>query len=315
MIDYGSFAPPPRRRRGGGVMLAVGAVVVLVLGGLGILVMGHVLARGGTADAASRSGMPGRARTAAAPAIRQAGELSLGACIDPTRSIVPSFALAIRADLARAVAGLAPPPGTLPTNTLNGTAVAQPQAGVNLTVRQVFTNSFTNAQGPYTQTAAVPPISGLASRPAPGSPDYLTRLQDWTADYGVVTAARRAAASAAAAGAFAIAGMPLDRNGWSGISACISGLLTTVPPGGTHSYLLASDLQENVAPQLAGSFHGAPLVIIQTCDTGNVTHCRQLLTHFIGLMQRLDVGRITVVRPELAAADIDQWIRTGEVTP
>jgi hypothetical protein len=313
MIDFGSFGPPPpprRRRRGGGILLAC-VVVVLVLGGTGFLVMGRVLARGGAG-----SGTPRRAGTAAAYSpTRPAQKLSLGACIDPTTSIVHSFAPAIRGDLARQVASLAPPAGKLPTNTLHGRAVAQPQAGVKLTVRQVMTNSFTTDLGPYTQTVAIPPVPGLASRPAPNSPDYLSRLQDWTAGYDTVTAARHAAAAKAVAGAAAIAGMPLDRHGWSGISACISGLLTTAPPGGTDSYLLASDLQENVTPQLAGSFRGAPLVIIQTCDTGNVAHCQQLLTHFTHLMQRLNVGRITVIRPELAAAAIHRWIQTGEVTP
>jgi len=49
-----------------------------------------------------------------------AGELTLGACIDPTASIVSSFAATIQTDLAQAVGSLAPPPGVLPTNTISG---------------------------------------------------------------------------------------------------------------------------------------------------------------------------------------------------
>jgi hypothetical protein len=242
--------------------------------------------------------------------------LALGACIDPTGSIVHSFAGSIRRDLAQAVAGLAPPPGRLPTNTVSGGQVTRPQPGVSLTVRQVTTNSYTSAPGPYTATVMVPPVPGLAhSRPSPSARGYLQELRTWSAGYDAVASARQAARAAAAPAAAAIAGMPLDRAGWSGITDCVSALLTTVPANGLHSYLLASDLQQNVTPQMTGSFHGAPLVIIQTCDTGNAVYCRELLRRFTRWMKRLHVGRITAVRPELAATAIGQWIRTGAVTP
>lgn len=316
MINYDSYGRPPRRRRGGMGLAALVAVLTVAI--LAILVVGHVV----TIGAAGRAAVPPTPRSAAEthtalpPVTRPAGMLTLGACIDPTASIGGSFAAAIRRDLAQAVGSLAPPPGKLPTNAISGGPVTSPQAGVNLTVRQVTTNSLSTTLGSDTRHLLVPAVPGLArSRPGPGARDYLSQLRTWTAGYERVAAARTAAQRGAAAGSAAITGMPLDRSGWSGISACISGLLTTIPPGGKRSYLLASDLQENVAPQLAGSFHGAPLVIIQTCDTGNAAYCQGLLDRFTRIMRRLDVGPIPVVRPELAAAAIGQWIRTGEVTP
>lgn len=318
MIDYDSFGRPPRRGHGRAVWATI--VAVLLSGGLAVLVMGHVITIGrlGGPQVIANPTAGGPPPTSAAPAsavTSTAQNLTLGACIDPTASIVSSFAPAIRSDLAQAVAGLAPPAGQVPTNTVSGQGpVTTPQPGVNLTVRQVDTNSYSNNLGPYTRNVVVPPVPGLIEqRPEPGPQDYLTQLRTWTSGYQTVASADQAAREAAAAGAASIATMPLDTLAWSGISACITVLLTTVPPGGTHSYLLASDLEENRPQQLTGSFHGAPLVIIQTCDSGNVAYCQQLLDSFTQTMRRLDVGPITVVRPENAAAAITQWIRTGEV--
>lgn len=314
MINYDLFGRPPRRGHGHAALALAGSV--LVVGVLAVLVLGHVV----TIGAAARSPAAAAATSNAAPlqampsVTNPAKLLTLGACIDPTASIVSSFARSIRGDLAQAVGSLAPPEGKLPTNTISGGPVTPPQAGVNLTVRQVTTDSLSSTLSAYTRSVVVPPVPGLTrSRPEPSARAHVSQLRTWTVGYQSVAAARAAARHAAAAGAATIAGMPLDRRGRSGISACMSGLLTTVPSGGAHSYLLASDLQENVTPQLAGSFHGRPLVIIQTCDTGNAAYCQRLLNRFSRMMRRLDVGPITVVRPEVAAAAIAQWIRTGEV--
>jgi hypothetical protein len=319
MIDYNSFGRPPRR--GHGRVARTALVAAAIVGVLAVLMVGHVITigrpGGPPVTANPTAGGPQPTSASAASAVTSpAQDLTLGACIDPTASIVSSFAPVIRSDLAQAVAGLAPPAGQVPTNTLSGQGpITAPQPGVNLTVRQVDTNSFSSNLGTYTRNVVVPPVPGLAQqRPGPGPPDYLTQLRTWTAGYQAVASSRQAAREAAMAGAASIASMPLDTQAWSGISACITALLTTVPPGGTHSYLLASDLEENRPQQLTGSFNGAPLVIIQTCDTGNVAYCQQLLETFIQAMRHLDVGPITVVRLENAAAAITQWIRTGEVS-
>jgi hypothetical protein len=243
------------------------------------------------------------------------GDWTLGACIDPTLSLIPSFATGIRADPAQAVGRLAPPSAPVRTSAPPGQPVSPPQAGIDLTIREVDTTSFSTTMAAYTREVRVPAVPGLTiSRPEPGSNDYANRLRIWTQDYQTVAAARGAARTAAARASDAIGSLPLDRNGSSAISACVSALLVTVPSGGNHSYLLASDLQENIAPQLHGSFHGAPLYVVQGCDQGNGNECAALLESFTKEMKKLDVGRVIPIRPENAARAIGNWIRTGQAT-
>jgi hypothetical protein len=313
MINYeGWGAPPPRPgRRGVKTAAGIGALCVVVIVAL---LAGRSFASGSrsSSPAGPATGGPGQpgAGTSAG------GNWTLGACIDPTLSLIPSFATGIRADLAQAVARLAPPGTPVRTSARPGQPVSPPQAGIDLTIREVDTTSFSTTMTAYTREVNVPAVPGLMpSRPAPGSGDYANRLRIWTQDYQTVTAARGAARTAAARASDAIASLSLDRNGSSAISACVSALLVTVPTGGSHSYLLASDLQENIAPQLHGSFHGAPLYIVQGCDQGNGNECAALLGSFTKEMKKLDVGPVIPIRPENAARAISSWIRTGQATP
>ena len=307
VINYGSFDLTPRRRPGRLVLIAVPAAALAIA--MAVLLVGRSFIDSSHARATMAVHRLDDAVTA------PARDLTLGACLDPTLSLVPSFATDIRADLAQAAASLAPRPGRLPTNAARGQPVTRAQPSVYLTIRQVTTHSFSSASTRYLRTVTVPGILGLARpQPEPGSHDYVQQLRAWYGGYGIVAAARRAAAKAAASAARVIAALPLERKGWSGISACVSALLATLPPGGRHSYLLASDLQENRPPVLAGSFRGAPLVIVQACDTGNASYCQWLLERFTGEMRKLDVGPITVVRPEVADPAIEQWIHGEEIT-
>lgn len=314
MINYEEWGTPPRRprRRGGTTALGIGVLCVIIVAGL---LAGRSLASRSASQsqaqptAAGDQGQPGTDMS-------QGGEWTLGACIDPTLSLIPSFAITIRTDLAQAVASLAPTAAPVDTTAQPGKPVSAPQAGIDLTVREVDTASFSSTMTTYTRDVQVPPIRGLmVPRPEPGSNDYVGRLRTWTQDYQAVTADRKAAAAAAAAGSSTIASLALDRTGWSAISACVSGLLVTVPPGGGHSFLLASDLEENIAPQLHGSFHGASLYIVQACDKGDGHYCAGLLNSFTKEMRQLDVGQIIAIRPEDAAQAIGSWVRTGQATP
>jgi hypothetical protein len=308
VIDYSSppagQRPPGRRNTPGqrpSRWAAIGFVAVLSVATA--LVTGHVLS---SRSAPPRPAGPGLVSVTAQP-------LRLGACIDPTRSIEQSFAPAIRRDLAAAMSRLAPPTGS----PLTGTGTA-PRPAVSLLVREVDTTSFSSDPGPYALHAAVPGVPGLNHRrPVPSDRNYTKGLAAWSHEAQVITADRKVAAAASARTAEQIAALPLDHNPTndSAITACVSALLVNVPPGGRHSYLLASDLEENVAPQLDGSFRGAPLLIVQTCDSGDVSTCRGLLRRFKALMHRLHAGHMTVVRPEAAGPYITHWIRTGEVTP
>jgi hypothetical protein len=288
--------------------VTVGALCVVAV--LALLVGRSLAARSapesqGQPSAASVSGQPGTD-------LSSAGALSLGACIDPTLSLIPSFAPAIRSDLSQPLASLAAQSQLVTDAAMAG------QPSVNLTVRQVDTYSFSTTMSAFTRNVQVPGIHGLTvARPAPGSAGYVGRLRVWSQGYQTVSDDRKATTGAAAGASGTIGSLPLDQNAasWSGISACVSALLLTVPPAGNHSYLLASDLEENVTPQLAGSFHGAPLFIVQACDNGSASYCQGLLDHFKQEMQRLDVGQVTVIRPEDAAQAISQWVHAGAATP
>lgn len=298
-IDYSSWDRPRGPRRGW-------SLAVAVLGGVALLSSGFFAFRllssnGHNAAAGSKLSLPNSQHVLIPPS-----QLTLGICIDPTSSIVSSFAVTIRQDLEAALRKLSPGTGPLSTDSRY-----RPVPAVDLTVRQVSTASFSTTQTRYIRHFVIPGIPGLArARPGPGAP--VGQLRAWYVDYDKVKAARRETAKAAASAARDLSGMPLERHGSSsGISGCVSGLLQTVPTLGEHSYLVASDLQQNVAPQLAGSFHSAQLLIIQSCDTGHAALCQHYLENFKARMHQLHVGRVTVVRPEDAAQVIDEWVRTG----
>ena len=91
MINYDSFSGPPRRRRGK-APLAVFVVVLLLAGGVTALVLGRVLTPG-----ASAASSPGHSVAATTTPLTSGGTLTLGACIDPTASIVGSASVGSRA--------------------------------------------------------------------------------------------------------------------------------------------------------------------------------------------------------------------------
>jgi len=307
VIDYGTPAGPrrPGRKRASGrnPLRRVMTAMVVAVAVAAALIADHVLT--------------GRTALAAQPAdhgsyTSVAEPLRLGACIDPTLSIEQSFAPAIRADLAAGIGGLTPPSGP----PLTGTSTASRPA-VSLLVREVDTTSFSSDPGPYAAQVAVPGVPGLSQpRPVPSDVNYAADLAAWSQGAQTVMEDRKTAAAAVSGATQALAALPLDQNpaSNSAITACVSALLVNVPAGDRHSYLLASDLEENVAPELQGSFGGAPLYIVQTCDSGIASTCEVLLHHFEALMRHLDVGPVTVIRPEEAGPDIAQWIRTGDIT-
>lgn len=307
MWDYPG--PQPRRGNRGGfkkvALLAVAALAVVLVAGW--LWQSHATAT--PQDQASS--------VATQSAVTAGGQLWEGACIDPTTSTATSFAVGVRRDLADAVAGLAPA-GRVPTQITGNRALSRPQPAIGLWIRQVDTNSLSTLPTPYTISVRVPGVLGLAAhRPAPGEARYTSRMTTWTAEYDRVSESRTAARRAAGRAAQSIRGLPLDNTpkNRSAISACVSGLLLTVPRTGRRTYLIASDLQENRAPQLEGSFNGSPLVIVQACDSGKASYCDGLLRRFKTEMHRLHVGPMTVVRPENAAQAIGEWVRGKAVTP
>lgn len=310
MFNYNDWGPAPSRRRNrGGMSRAV------IIAAVCLLVAVLIVIRPWQTRAASPAPAAPSATARAGPPVTSAGELSEGACIDPTSSTVASFSSDVRGYLASAVASLAPS-ATLPTTASGSAPLSEPQPGVGLWIRQVDTASDSTVRTRFTQTVNVPAVLGLAQhQPAPGSSDYVTRMGTWSQRYEQVKTSRTTARNAALSASQAVASLPLDGSPqvWSAISACISGLLRTVPATGRQSFLIASDLQENEAPQLEGSFRGAPLVIIQACDSGNVSYCQGRLHHFEREMRQLGVGPMTVVSPEDAKQAIEQWVHGEDV--
>jgi hypothetical protein len=309
VFDYGNFSGPARRRSPRRPSPAV-AIIVLVL----LVAGGYLLVRHPAAVASPARITRVRQPT---PLTSPGGHVTAGICIDPTTSTVTSFPYAIRADVARAVRSVAET-AVLPTTARGGGAISAPAPGLDIAIRQVDTTSFSSAATRYAAAVSVPSVPGLnRSRPTPLSPNYASNLSSWSSAYQQVSAARKAAAAAAVRAARTIAAMPLDRTNLSlsGISACMSGLLLTAPGAGRHVYVLASDLEENVPSQLAGSFHGAPLLIVQACDSGDAAYCQGLLAHFSSEMRHLHVGPITMVRPEVAQQAIRDWMLTGGNSP
>jgi hypothetical protein len=308
MFDYSGYDPPTRPKRRGGPPWGI------IFGLLCLVIVALLTARLLAARSTAASRISPAATASAGPA--SAGQLFEGICIDPTTSTVGSFAQDVRADLASAVAGLAPS---------SQAPVSQPQPAVSLWIRQVDSASLSTRATRYETTIKVPAVPGVTAvqpTPSPGDTGFDAQQSAYAAQLAQVSASRDAARSAAADAAHAVLSLPLDNSprSWSAISACVSGLLVTVPAAGHRTYLLASDLQENETPQLAGSFDGAPLVIIQACDSGDASYCEGLLAHFLGEMNKLHVGTVTVVRPEVAAAAIEQWVhgqpvQGTEVTP
>lgn len=311
MLDYsnwGSPAPPGRKRRA--------RPYGFVISGLLVLAAALIVARPWQSHSTQSGTRPAATTQGGLSAELTAGQLEEGACIDPTTSTATSFAESVKSDLATAIGGLGPS-GSVPTSVSGSGPLSLPQPSVGLTIRQVDTASLSTLQTPYTMTSSIPGFLGLAAHePAPGSANYSTTMADWSVQYGQVATSRTTTRTAARQASRAITALPLDDSpqSRSAISACVSGLLLTVPQTGRKTFLLASDLEENEAPQLAGSFDGSPLVIIQACDSGSASYCGGLLNHFIAEMRQLHVGPVTVVRPEDAALAITQWVRGEAVT-
>ena len=307
-INWNDTAPPPRRQRSGG---GGRAVIIVVICALAIVAM---VLRPWQHPALGATRQPAPSPT---PPVTAAAVNFEGACVDPTSSLVPSFAPTMMRYLAQAVVGLgtSTPTPTVPEHT--GAPLSAPRDGLSLTIRQVDTNSYSTIKNEFTLAVRVRPVPGLnQAQPDSTATDYNSQSAAWNAVHGRVEASRKGALSDAEASSQQIARLPLDDNprNRSSITGCVSALLQTVRQSGHRSFLLASDLEDNMGPQLAGSFHRAPLVIIQACDNGDAAGCAATLNSFEKQMSKLHVGRITVVRPEDAAQAIAEWVRGKQVT-
>jgi hypothetical protein len=227
--------------------------------------------------------------------------LTRAICIDPTASTASAFSHDVRTLLASAVAQWA---HTAEPSTQHETPG---QPGLDLTVRTVSTTAFSSDE--TNLHVVVPSVPTLRQgRPDVLAPDFQKLNGVWQEQFATVKRARTAAAATAADGAKAIAGLPLDPKTHSGITACAAALAVTTPAGTDRAFLVASDLEDTEPPELAGSFGGAPLTLLQPCPSGSAARCKVLADAFTARMARLHSGRVMLVRPELADSVIPAWL-------
>lgn len=234
-------------------------------------------------------------------ATRPSHTVNARVCADATGSTsdsMPQFGPTMRADLADAIRGwthpaAVDPSGSAPVNP-TGTA-AQP--GLSLQMRWVNTDPLADMNA---LTVTVPAVPGLVPEPAVTSPTFVTDDQAWqTAATGAQHATQSAIdAATAAAQRVATLGWP---DGNSGISACITALIQDLPPG-HDALLVASDGEENEPPQIAGNLHGAAVLWIMPCPSGNAAHCAALQRSWQDVLTKLGATSVRFVRPETATA-------------
>lgn len=307
-----------RRRRGSSNVVRNVVLVALVAAALvtGQRWYSH---RGSSAQAAPASTTPtGTAQAASNPfALAVPVQQTRGACIDSTSSVPYSFATGVRDSISAALRGFAPSMSPLPNQApAPGSPIAESQSPLELTIREVFTNSGSTDLLKYTQTVSVPGVRGLTgAQPSVTATDFDVANANWRAAYKDTTDDRAAAARAAKDASKSIAALPLinDPNNNSGIVACMSTLLQTTSPSGNSGYLIASDLQDNSNVQVVGDFKGSPLLVVQVCRSGDLDTCKGYLDHFTQYMKKLHVGKITVIRPEDMGSAVTKWVRVGHV--
>jgi hypothetical protein len=231
-----------------------------------------------------------------------------GACLDSLYPSPPTFGAEQRDSIAGAVAGLA-----RPAAVKNYTAVPG-RPGLDLWVKAVYTNSLSTNNADFSAHVTVPAVSGLSQgMPTPGDP----ASDAWHQAYQQVVTEQTAADKGVEAGRSAVAGLgfPPYRDTASGISACMSTLLQLVHRDGPRTFLIATDCNEPVPPQLQGDFQGDPLIVVQTCVSGDAALCDGYYQTFVDRMRTLHVGQVTRYRPEEAGEAIRKWIQPEEGTP
>jgi hypothetical protein len=317
---YSGYSPagagwgrPQLRRRWPRLLAAVGILTAVAVGGLWLA-------------GPQRQGNHGTANTPAPASYLEPapGTTQVGVCLDATTgfSFSGEFPPASRTQLADAVAGLAPPEGAPPTHAEGTTEVATPQAGLHLVVRPVDTraNSTAPSVARFSTELTLPTVSGLRAGPnlrdypttATGADRFAADQRTFTTARNRVTQERAAARTAASAGAGALRTLPLDDadTTLSDQLGCLSALVELVGSQ-PASYIVFSDLQPTVPPQLGSArVRDGQLVIVQPCD-GDVARCTQWRQAFEDGAHQLGFTRITSVRPEVAAGAVINLLTKG----
>jgi hypothetical protein len=227
-------------------------------------------------------------------------------CVDPTASTDASFAKSIKDATVASVGRHVP---SKPGVDKDGVA---PIAGVDLTVRLVGTAPMAYGAPIYrVHVAAVP---GLPARPdmtVDGALDpggsyarWKGLEKEWSSAYDQALAAQQSAVDI-------LNSIDLGAQGLSGITGCVSALAEIAPSDGDASFLVASDLEETVAPQSAGSMHNFPVVVIQPNPSGDAQQATNDFDSFAAWATTRGAGPISHFQPEVADSVINSFINGG----
>ena len=227
--------------------------------------------------------------------------LHIGVVIDPTASTASSFTKNVISALAAQI--------SLPDKPRS------PQDGVatinalNLRIKQVGSNPY--AYGALDTYLQIPGVQGLPPRPGVECMDSGTYQQwvqwerTWSTQYDAAILAVETATKS-------LTTMKLD-DGSSGIRAALSALAAAMPGGEHTAYLVASDFEENVKPQTAGTLAGRPLILIAACPSGDAATCTSQVEAFgTWAVNSLDAPTPEVFRPENMTTAIAQVFRGAE---
>lgn len=309
---YDNAPPPtPRRRWRPWLFGCLGAVILIAAALL-------VRPQGGDSLQSDPSPAADPALDLAFAQVRQQG-----VCLDGLAPTPDGWAQGFVTDIRTTVAHLADWI-TDPDNPENDGS-GKPAEGLNLWVKAVYTNSLSTDNQQYTAHVSVGSVAAL-STPLPLQTDENDAAYTrWRKAFLQVVEERKRAKTAVAQGEAALAALqfPPHDSTFSGISGCISGLLNNVPvvvDPNTHrnasrSFLIATDCNEPVAPQLVGNFSGDTLYVVPSCVSGDAQQCDSYFQQFSDRMRQLHVGEIVKIPADRAHEAIATWVKTGRWQP
>lgn len=262
----------------------------------------------------SSGGQPGASANPPPPSASYGGTLIRAVCLDGTGSSPAAFSETVRSLLVQRIKIW------VPEATVQDKVQSAAHPGLVLIVRVVATASPTTNDG-YGLIINISRVPALWPPPDVQATDFQQRRLEYLAQRQLVEQARKKAMSEAADGARRLAGFTLKHAGESsGVTACastlaitVTDLLQTVPKPYHRSFMVASDLDDNVAIQIAGSFDQATMTLLITCPSGDIGRCDRLKDTFVGHMKDLDVGPVTSLRAELADRAVADWLDTTNV--
>lgn len=235
----------------------------------------------------------------------------LGGCVDATDSTGSAFGAAVRDAVADVVKEHLPPK---PPHSEVVSGVA-PVPGLMVELRLVTTRPL-GQDDPHV-AVTVPGVPGLKPQPDVSDPTSLepvsgyTSLHDlWTHESKTWSSAYDAAARKQQQALKEVQRFSLD-GGMSGITGCMSALAQDLVTRGKPRFLLASDLQENVTPQLSGSLRGQPVVVVQPCPSGVAATCDSAFARVEGQLKRLHAGPVTRHTVADLPAAVAAWATSG----